>query len=191
MNIYDFDNTIYDGESALDFFFSYIKVRPAAARLIPKVLIATAKYELGKMTVQQALKDYAPLIKEFICEYDDWEGFTVNFWDNHMHKIKSFYNEVRKDDDIILTASPELTIKEIASRLGIKNIVCSKVNYETGEITRLCMRQNKITALREDFGDNIEIDDFYTDSLKNDSFIAKKAKRVFLVKGNKIKQVII
>ena len=95
----------------------------------------------------------------------------------------------RKDDDIILTASPELTIKEIASRLGIKNIVCSKVDYETGEITRLCMRQNKITALIEDFGEDLEIDDFYTDSLKNDGFFAKKAKRVFVVKGTKIRPI--
>ena len=189
MNVYDFDNTIYDGESFVDFFFSYIKVKPAAAKMIPKVLFATVKYELGKITVQQVFSDYAPLIKKFICDYDKWEEFTVKFWDNHMHKIKSFYNEVRKDDDIILTASPELTIKEIASRLGIKNIVCSKVDYETGEITRLCMRQNKITALIEDFGEDLEIDDFYTDSLKNDGFFAKKAKRVFFVKGNKIRQI--
>ena len=51
------------------------------------------------------------------------------------------------------------------------------------------MRQNKITALIEDFGEDLEIDDFYTDSLKNDGFFAKKAKRVFFVKGNKIRQI--
>ena len=79
-------------------------------------------------------------------------------------------------------------MKEIAKRLGIRNLVCSRIDEETGEVTRLCMRQNKILALREDFGD-VEIDDFYTDSMKNDGFFAEHAKRVFLVKGNKIKRI--
>ncbi len=105
-----------------------------------------------------------------------------------MKNIKSFYNSVRQDDDIILTASPELTIKEVAKRLGIKNIVCSKIDDKTGEIVRLCMRQNKIKALKEDFGD-IEIDDFYTDSIKNDGFFADYAKRVFIVKGYKVTRI--
>ena len=188
MNIYDFDNTIYDGESLYDFFIEYIKVNPAIVRYLPKVLLAFAKYKLGKVTTQQMMDNYAPVIRKCYCEYDKWEDFTHKFWDSHMHKIKSFYKEVQKEDDLILTASPELTIKEIAKRLGIKNIVCSKIDDETGEITRICMRQNKINALKEDFGD-VEIDDFYTDSIKNDGFFAEYAKRVFLVDGEKITQI--
>ena len=188
MNIYDFDNTIYDGESFFDFFLEYVKVNPAIARFLPKVMFAFLKYKLGKVTVEQMMTDYAPVIKKCYCDYDKWEEFTQKFWDSHMHNIKSFYKDVQKDDDLILTASPELTIKEIAKRLGIKNIVCSKIDDKTGQITRICMRQNKIKALKEDFGD-VEIDDFYTDSIKNDGFFAEYAKRVFLVKGDKITQI--
>ena len=188
MNIYDFDNTIYDGESFFDFFIEYIKVNPVCVRFLPKVMFAFLKYKLGKVTVEQMMTDYAPVIKKCYCDYDKWEEFTQKFWDSHMHNIKSFYKEVQKDDDLILTASPELTIREIAKRLGIKNIVCSKIDDKTGQITRICMRQNKIKALKEDFGD-VEIDDFYTDSIKNDGFFAEYAKRVFLVKGDKITQI--
>ena len=188
MNIYDFDNTIYDGESFFDFFLKYVKVNPVFVRFLPKVMFAFLKYKLGKVTVEQMMTDYAPVIKKCYCDYDKWEEFTQKFWDGHMHKIKSFYKEVQKEDDLILTASPELTIKEIAKRLGIKNIVCSKIDDETGQITRICMRQNKIKALKEDFGD-VEIDDFYTDSIKNDGFFAEYAKRVFLVKGDNITQI--
>ena len=188
MNIYDFDNTIYDGESFFDFFLEYVKVNPVFVRFLPKVMFAFLKYKLGKVTVEQMMTDYAPVIKKCYCDYDKWEEFTQKFWDGHMHKIKSFYKEVQKEDDLILTASPELTIKEIAKRLGIKNIVCSKIDDETGQITRICMRQNKIKALKEDFGD-VEIDDFYTDSIKNDGFFAEYAKRVFLVKGDEITQI--
>lgn len=189
MNIYDFDNTIYDGESVWDFFKSYIREQPSIIRFMPKVIFAFAKYKLGKLTVEQMISDYAPLIKKCYCEYDDWDEFTVKFWDEHIDKIKDFYKSVKKDDDVILTASPELTIKEVAKRLGIKHYVCSTFDSNTGEITRLCMRQNKIIALKEEFGDDVEIDDFYTDSIANDGFFANHAKRVFVVKGNKIKQI--
>lgn len=189
MNVYDFDNTIYDGESFWDFFIEYVKVNHTFVRYIPKVIVAFAKYKLGKITVEQMKTDYAPVIKKCYCDYDNWEEFTVKFWDEHMHKIKAFYSKVQKDDDVILTASPELTINEIAKRLGIKYAVCSKIDSNTGEITRICMRQNKIIALKEEFGDNVEIDDFYTDSIANDGFFAEHAKRVFLVRGNKVTQI--
>lgn len=169
MNIYDFDDTIYDGESALDFFLAYVKEHPAMVRLVPKVVIGVLKYKLGKVTIEKMMSDYAPIIKKVVCDSDDTERFICEFWDNHMTKIKPFYEQVRKDDDIIVTASPDLTIREIADRIGVKNIVCTKIDKVTGDITRLCLRENKIRALREDFGD-IEIDDFYTDSIKNDGF---------------------
>ena len=66
MNIYDFDNTIYDGESFYDFFIEYIKVNPAFIRYLPKVIIAFAKYKLGKVTTQQMMDDYAPIISNEI-----------------------------------------------------------------------------------------------------------------------------
>ena len=188
MNVYDFDNTIYDGESAIDFFFCYIKLNPSMIRFLPKVLFAMVKYKLGKITIEKMMSDYAPLIKKIFCECENREEFVSQFWDTHMHKIKSFYSDVRRDDDILLTASPDITMNEIAKRLGIKNLVCSKIDNETGEMTRLCMRQNKITAFFEEYGD-AEIDDFYTDSMKNDGFIAEKAKHVYLVKGERIKKI--
>ena len=58
MNIYDFDNTIYDGESFFDFFLEYVKVNPAIARFLPKVMFAFLKYKLGKVTVEQMMTDY-------------------------------------------------------------------------------------------------------------------------------------
>ena len=188
MNVYDFDDTIYDGESALDFFLAYMKVNPAMLKMLPKVLRAMARYKLGKVTVDGFMKDYAPLVKKYYCEYPHWEEFTVRFWDTHMHKIRPFYRDLHREDDIIVTASPELTVKEIAKRIGVKHYVCSQIDDETGEITRLCMRQKKEVYFDESFP-NAEIENFYTDSMKNDGFFAKKAKHVFLVKGNELRQL--
>ena len=188
MNVYDFDNTIYDGESTFDFFVYCVGKHPSLLRFLPKVMVVVARYKMCRISKNELLELVAEHQREFLKIAGDMEKLTKGFWDKNIHKIKSFYKDVQKEDDLILTASPELTIKEIAKRLGIKNIVCSKIADETGYVTRICMRQNKILALKEDFGD-VEIDDFYTDSIKNDGFLAEYAKRVFLVEGDRITQI--
>lgn len=189
MNVYDFDNTIYDGESALDFFLCYVRENPEMLLYIPKVMRAMLRYKRGKVTIEQFMDDYAPLIQKYYCQYDRWDAFTKEFWDDHMDRIKPFYESVRKPDDVILTASPTLTVREIASRLGIRNYVCSVINQETGRVEKLCMRQNKVKYFFETYGEDAKIDDFYTDSVENDSFIALRARRVFLVKGPRIERI--
>ena len=71
--------------------------------------------------------------------------------------------------------------------MGIKNLVASEVDLEEGVITKACFREGKIDCLNKAFPDAV-IDDFYTDSL-NDEFLFPLAKRVFMVKGNKITQI--
>ena len=38
MNVYDFDNTLYKGESSYDFFFFCLKRKPKMIKYIPVVL---------------------------------------------------------------------------------------------------------------------------------------------------------
>ena len=47
------------------------------------------------------------------------------------------------------------------------------------------MRENKIKYFYERYPD-AKIENFYTDSIKNDGFFAENAVNVYLVKGNKI-----
>jgi len=104
-----------------------------------------------------------------------------------MKKIKPFYAEIQQEDDVIVSASPDFLLKEICSRIGIKNVVCTRIDLETGKLSKPCFREAKIDCFREAYPE-CEIDDFYTDSM-NDKFLMPLAKRVFLVKGNEIKQI--
>lgn len=188
MNVYDFDNTIYDGESVLHFFFFYLKKTPYLIQYIPKVVYALIKYKAGKITVEKALEEYAPFVEDFFKSIRDIRADAKEFWDGHMNRIKPFYNEIRRDDDVIVTASPEITMQEICNRLGIKHCVGSIIDEETGKITRLCMRSRKVPAFLEAFPD-ARIENFYTDSPKNDSPLIELAEHAFVVKGNKIIQI--
>lgn len=187
MNVYDFDNTIYDGESCFDLFKFYIKKNPSLIKLFPTVTKGFARYKKGEVSLDEMVSRYAPMAQEYLAKID-FENEPKLFWDKHMNKIKPFYKEIQKEDDLIITASPDFHIEEIAKRLGIKNYLTSKVDRKTGKIEFVCIRQNKITAFKEIYGDK-EIENFYTDSPENDAPLIDLAKHAFVVKGQKITQV--
>ena len=71
-------------------------------------------------------------------------------------------------------------------RMGIdeSRMIGTEVDLSTGEIGRVNYRENKAKAFKEIFPD-AEIDDFYTDSI-SDAPLMEMAKRVFMVKGDRI-----
>ena len=47
MNVYDFDGTIYNGDSTRDFVFYLIKKYPRMIRYMPAFIFAAMKYRFG------------------------------------------------------------------------------------------------------------------------------------------------
>lgn len=187
MNAYDFDNTIYRGESILDLFFFYMKKNPSMARYLPMMLAGLVKYKLRMITIEQLLEAYSLFAEKFFYGLESFQDDMVEFWDKHMHKIKPFYYAQREDDDLIITASAEIFLRELFQRLDIKNYIGTEIDEQTAKIVFLCFRANKIEAFRKRYPDAV-IDNFYTDSL-NDKPLMDLSTKVFLVKGNRLKQI--
>ncbi len=188
MNVYDFDNTIYDGESVFDLFLFYVRRDPGLLRLLPKVLIAFAKYKRGKVTAEAFLRENAALVESKLREIPDIEGDMRAFWDEHMRKIKPFYDGLRRDDDWIVTAAPDFSMREVCRRLGVRNCVSSRVDLETCRILHFNLRERKIDAFLEACPD-AQIDAFYTDSPANDAPLIEMAAHAYVVRGSRIKQI--
>lgn len=188
MNVFDFDNTIYDGESTLDLFFYYIIRKPWLIKHLPAVLKAFARYKKGEISLTEAIERYVPMVEKDALRVFDFEKDPPAFWDKHMKKIKPLYEQLRSDDDLIITASPDFSIEEVCRRLGIKRYLTSRVNRQTGKIEFANIRENKIKAFLEAYGD-AEIENFYTDSAKNDAVLIDRAHHAFIIKGNKITQI--
>lgn len=68
----------------------------------------------------------------FLTYVPDIDSALNDFWNVNEHKVKSWYKDRQKDDDIIISASPEFLLKPICERLGIKNLMASKVDKHTG-----------------------------------------------------------
>ncbi len=184
MNVYDFDNTIYRGESGVDLFLGYLKRDPKLLLKLPWAISCIVKYKTGKISLDDAMEKYAGEVEAYAKTIPDLEKDVTDFWDKNSCKIKSFYLKQRQDDDIIISACLDLVLEEICRRLNIKNYVGSKTDLENRRLVQFCYRENKVKIFKEKFPDAV-IDNFYTDSL-NDQPMIDLAKNAYLVKGDKL-----
>lgn len=185
MRVFDFDNTIYNGESVFDFYLFSIRYNPAVAKYVPIVVFNLIKYKFGKTTMQDledAVKKYA---SSYLNAFDNKEEIIRAFWEKHITKIKKWYKP--QQDDVIITASFNMIMDEICQRLGIKNCICSIVNRDTMQVEYLNFRDNKRKTFIELYK-NKTVDEFYTDNMVDKPMI-DIAKRAYLVRGNRIKRI--
>ncbi|MGN1420183.1 MAG: haloacid dehalogenase-like hydrolase [Eubacterium sp.] len=187
MNVYDFDNTIYDGETLVDFILYYVRTDPRIWKYVPKLLVICFKDAFHLFTVEDAVDAYAGFLEGYYTKIDTIEADVKKFWDKNEYKIKPWYEMVRKPDDIIVSGSTDFLLDEIMKRMGIKNYIGSSIDKKTGKFKRLCFLENKVKFFKESFP-NAHIDNFYTDSM-NDKAMMDIADHVYFVKGDKIEQI--
>ena len=179
MNIYDFDGTIYDGDSSIDFFKFCVKKDKTCLLILPKFFLTLIGYKL-KIYDKEKLKS---TFFSFVKKFNDLESLILEFWELNKKKIKKFYWENKKTDDIIISASPEFLLKPIVHQLGVK-LIGTNVDVKTGKIIgKNCYGEVKVERLLEIGIDHCE--NFYSDSL-SDTPCSLLAKQSFIVKGEKL-----
>ena len=109
MNIYDFDETIYDSDSTKDFYFYCLKKYPKILLSVPIMAWTFFLYILGVKTKTQ----FKEKMYRFLTYVPDIDSALNDFWNVNEHKVKSWYKDRQKDDDIIISASPEFILKTI------------------------------------------------------------------------------
>ena len=66
MNVFDFDNTIYDGETLIDFALHYVKTDPKIWKYVPKLLVICFKDAFHLFTVEEAIEAYASFLEGYL-----------------------------------------------------------------------------------------------------------------------------
>jgi HAD superfamily phosphoserine phosphatase-like hydrolase len=180
INLYDFDNTIYKGDSSTDFFFYSLMRKPIIIVTIPRIIIRAIKYKLGiinKTTLKEAIFQF--------LKYIDTETYVRDFWNTHRKYIKDFYKTTNHESDIIISASPEFLLKPICKELKVKDLIGSIVDENTGKFTGLnCHDEEKVRRLNKKYK-NYTVINAYTDS-KSDIPILRLATNQYIVRNNKI-----
>lgn len=181
MNVYDFDKTIYSGDSTTAFFLFSLKRHPSVLCLIPSIFYGFIKYYVFKKGTKTQFKQR---IMYFVKKIDYKKDIT-DFWKKNKRKIKKYYIDQKKETDVIISASPAFVIEPVCKELGIKNIIASPVDVKTGEYTgENCHGKEKVRRFREVFG-NCEIHEFYSDSY-SDTPLAEIADKAYMVKGDEV-----
>ena len=187
MNVYDFDNTIYDGDSSVDLYFFCLRRFPYVLTALPAQGYGGLKYLLRDRRGDNGAAK--TVFKEYVYRYfrsvPDLEYVAAEFWESALSKIRPWYLAQQREDDVIISASPEFLLLPACRELGIGELMASRVDPETGRYTGLnCHDTEKVARFRQRFGDAMP-DAFYSDSL-SDAPMAAISRTAFLVKGERI-----
>lgn len=180
MNVYDFDKTIYNGDSTFHFLLYCAKKYPAVRKRLPSIGWNGIKYICGALPKQQ----FKEVMFSFLSLINVDKELEL-FWQEKISGIKKWYLDQQREDDVVISASPEFLVKHATEMIGIKYIMASPVDKNTGKYYGAnCHGREKVERLYQRFPGG-KIEEFYSDSY-SDSPLAALAEKAFLVKNNKL-----
>lgn len=182
MNGYDFDDTIYRGNSMRRFSVFCTLRLPYLVLYLPVLLVAFLLRGLRILTKNA----YLLLLEGFVVFVPHVQRFVNKFWDKNMCRIKQWYLDQRRDDDVVVSATPYFVVGEACRRLGLK---CIATDLSTNCKLRgkHCHGKYKVQYFREQTG-GAELNAYYSDS-HSDAPMWKYARHGYLVKGDKVTAV--
>lgn len=180
MKVYDFDKTIYKGDSSIDFFLFILKKYPISYFIIPIIVIYFILYKFNIVSKIKFKEKFFSIVK--ISKNIDKD--IQLFCDNNINKIYDWYRQQMTSSDIIISASPEFLVKKMCEKLASQKVIASVVDKKTGKfISKNCYGDEKFNRLKKEFS-KIRINEFYSDS-NSDLPLAKLAKKSFKIIGGK------
>ena len=114
MNLYDFDDTIYDGDSTRDFVLYCYRHYPRTLAYLPRQLAAVAGYMAGKLDKTAFKERYFSMF----AAVPDIDRAIEAFWDSHEDRIMRYYPRQARQDDVVISASPDFIVRPLCTRLG-------------------------------------------------------------------------
>jgi len=179
MNVYDFDGTIFKGDSTKKFYFFCLRKKFSLIKYIFVQLWYIFLYVIKKVNLTTAKEKFFSYY--FSLDEDERKKLIEEFWDKQRRNIKPWYLEQKKKDDVIISASPSFLLKPITSELKIK-LVATEFDEKTGKIIGLnCKGKEKVERFKTEIKG--EINGFYSDST-SDKYLARLAKEAYYVSGD-------
>ena len=174
MDVYDFDGTLYRGDSTTDFVKWCIKRHPAVVSTLPLTGLAAIAC-FGAHAIDKTR--FKAVLYRFLPRIPDVEGELERFWRVHEHNISGPCHA--RPGDLVISASPEFLLRDVCARRGLE-LMASQVDPHTGRVLgRNCSGAEKIVRLQERYP-GVIVEHFYSDS-HNDDPLAKIAREAFMV----------
>lgn len=181
LDIYDFDKTMVPFDSGSLFCLYAMIHYPKSIRNLPRMLASVIKYLKHKnLTVMKS---------EIFCFIRDIpvERAAKKFWDKYEKYIFDWAKkENRERYSVMISASPEFLLREIAERIEIDDYFCTQHDSDGKIIGINCHDKEKVRLFKNKY-DSSTVISVYSDSIENDKYIFSLGENCFhTVKGKKI-----
>ncbi len=181
MNVYDFDKTIYKKDCTIEFYLFCIRKRPSLALCILPQTFAAGMYLINAYSKTRFKEKFFCFLKYI----EDVDAYVEQFWEKENGNISEWYLRNQRENDVIVSASPEFLVSKETNRLGIEYVIASEVDKKSGKfLSENCYGEEKEKRFRREFPID-RIDEFYSDS-KSDEALASIAQRAYLVDDEEI-----
>lgn len=181
--VFDFDGTVYCGDSSKDFFLFALFRHPAVLRMILPFLLSVIRYCSKRCTKE----DLKTSFFGFLLYLPDVEREVQCFWKKHACKMKTWYMERDHSADVIISASPEFLLIPVMEAFQVAAVIGTQIDPRTGCLLGAnCKGTEKVRRFQSKFPDAV-IESFYSDS-RSDDPLARMARQAYYVKGNRVQE---
>ena len=190
--VYDFDKTIYNGETSTDFMLFFLKRNPKYIIRIFNALYSLFYYKKNlKKSKEILFKILNGLDIKFLKE-------EINeFWKVKKDKIFSwvydeiFENKKIADELILISATPSIFLDGISKELGFDKLLSTEFEnlnevFNSKIIGANCKGEEKVRRLNNYISD-YNILKFYSDSMSDKPLFDLAVEKIFVNKGIKEK----
>lgn len=188
IDVYDFDGTIYDGDSTVDFVRFALRRHPRMILSLPRVALAAISLAAGR----SSLTRFKSVLFHEMSKRFSLEAEADAFWKSEKTrgKLGAWFGSTPRDLPIVIaSASPEFELTHAAKLLGVPHLIGTQCDMQTGELTgKNCKGAQKIARIREVLGP-FEVRAMYTDDTKADGPLLDIAKERYIVTHGQVKRI--
>ena len=141
IDVYDFDKTIYNGDSTIDFYLYCIKKNLLLLRYFPIQLLYYIKYKL-KLVNKEKFKEKFFIFLNGINNIDD---YIIEFWKKNKNKVRYEIIKQNENKKYIISASPEFLLQSMVIQMNNFELIATKVNKKSGRFeSKNCYGEEKV-----------------------------------------------
>ncbi|WP_458863491.1 haloacid dehalogenase-like hydrolase [Acidaminobacterium chupaoyuni] len=179
---YDFDKTVYHGDSSTHFTLWCLRHYPKTWLHLPAMAGWSLLYAC-KIVKKTLFKSHLFGYLKFLS---DPQKSVDLFWQSHEQNLKAWYLAKDHSRDVIISASPTFLLEGVCRRLGVLSLLATPMDPRTGRIHgENCWGEEKVCRLNG-WNPDSHLLEFYSDSY-SDTPLARLADKAFLVEGDLLK----
>ena len=185
IDVYDFDGTIYDGDSTVDFVRFALRRHPRVILGLPRVALAAIRLAAGR----SSLTRFKSVLFHEMSRRFSLEDEARAFWQSEgtRRKLGAWFQTTPRDVPIVIaSASPEFELRYAAGLLGVEMLIGTRCDPATGLLTGPnCKGEEKLRRIEEAVGP-YTIRAMYTDSVKSDGPLLRVAQEGYILRHGSV-----